>query len=62
MGLSVGWANQRNRGPWLYMERGGFMLHVVARRFRDPWQDGFGALFTLRLRDRYVIFKRWGVC
>ena len=53
----VGFYN-RNVGPWLYIERGGFMLHLYARWFRDPWDHGFRWHVTLRLRDRYRIF--WG--
>ena len=41
-------------GPYVYVERG-FMLHAGVRHFRDPWQNGIGAWFTLRVRDRYVV-------
>lgn len=56
--LSVGWRSRRNRGPWLYWERGGFMLHAGARRFRDPWDNKFRAWLTLRVAGRYLIFKQ----
>jgi hypothetical protein len=47
-------------GPSFHAERGGFLLHVGCRYFTLPWQHGWGAWFTLRVRDRYVAFWRRG--
>ena len=47
-------------GPAIYAERGGFMCHIGCRYFTLPWQRGFGAWLTLRVRGRYVIFARRG--
>ena len=44
------------RGPYLYVERGGFLLHLWFRYFRHPWQHGWRWGYTLRVRDRYLLF------
>jgi hypothetical protein len=44
-------------GPYLYLERGGFMLHFYARWFRLPEQQGWHWGASLRLRDRFVFFR-----
>lgn len=43
-------------GPYLYVERGGFMLHLWLRYFRLPWHHGLRWGYTLRVRDRYWLF------
>ena len=52
--VSVGFYNG-NIGPWLYVERGGFLLHFYARYFRDPWDRGFRWGLSLHVRHRYVL-------
>jgi len=47
-------------GPWIYFERGGFMLHAWARYFRLEWHRGFKWRVCLRVRHRYVAFWRNG--
>ena len=44
-------------GPYIYVERGGFMLHAGARWFRLEYQRGPHWWLTLRIGGRYVIFK-----
>jgi hypothetical protein len=43
-------------GPYAYVERGGFMLHLWFRYFRLPWQHGLRWGYTLRICGRYVLF------
>lgn len=40
-------------GPYLYVERSGFMVHLWLRYFRSY---GVRWGYTLRLRDRHVLF------
>ena len=42
-------------GPFLYMERGGFMLHVFARRFFQEPYRGSRWRIALRIRGRYIV-------
>lgn len=43
-------------GPYLYFERGRFMLHVWLRWFRLDWQHGLRWGYTLRIGGRFVLF------
>jgi hypothetical protein len=43
-------------GPYIYAERGGFMLHAGVRWFRLDYQHGLRWWWTLRLRGRFVAF------
>lgn len=57
--MSMGFYNG-NVGPWLYVERDGFMLHAYARRFRlDSWDRCWRAGLALRVRDRYIVHRIW---
>lgn len=43
-------------GPYLYVDRGGFMLHLYARYFRVTYQQGLHWGYALRINDRFVLF------
>jgi hypothetical protein len=43
-------------GPYFYAERDGFMLHLWFRYMRDPWNRGLRWGYTLRVRDRFLLF------
>lgn len=43
-------------GPYVYAERGGFMLHLWFRWFRLEYQHGLRWGYTLRVRDRTLLF------
>lgn len=43
-------------GPYLYVERGGFLLHLWLRWFRLDYQRGLRWGYTLRVGGRYRLF------
>lgn len=59
-GAGIWTSASRSFGPYVYVERGGFMLHAWARWFGLPWYHGFGARVCIRCRGRYFS-KGWGI-
>jgi hypothetical protein len=55
--VSAGVGGDSATGPYLYVERGGFMLHLYLRWFTLPWQHGLYWGCTLRARGRYLFSR-----
>ena len=44
-------------GPWVYIERGDFVLHAWARWFRLPWHRGFKWRIYLRIPHGHMVSR-----